>query len=215
MSGKFNQVSAHHDCRSSIAMWPLLIWAYRRQMVHHAAQVDDDCSGEPYTGPRGYVSSWNFGTLKELGILSRGGRSGAGSAGRVHPDAYVIDDCVSLLKPDDARLIRETADKACPPVWDPIIPPHRVVPVRKGGTGRIRMIYDSGYRPIACRIDYEGVPRCEADAIREAAIARYTQWWKLLSRLRVSLQFRDKMLSRWKIKNIGIPKQPWIDAVDI
>lgn len=208
MSGKFNQALVHYDCRSPIAMWPLLIWAYRRQMVHHAARVDDDCSGEPYTGPRGYVSSWNFGTLEELGILSRGGRSGAGSAGRVHPDAYVVDGCVSLLKPDDARLIKETADKACPPVWDPVIPPHRIVPVRKGGTGRIRMIYRQN-RPVACMVTEQGVPDEEADAIREAARADYTHWWKLLSRLRVSLQFRDNMLTRWKITEIGIPKQPW------
>jgi hypothetical protein len=191
------------DTRTPITMWELLVWAYKRQMVHYEPDVAD--------GPSMASQAAGLASLALLGLCSRGdeGWSINAAGTTAHKDAHIVHDRVCLLAPADRDLIIGTAARGKPPVWDPDIPAHRVVPVRRGGTGRIRMLYGTSNRPIACMIDYEGVPEAEAVAIRLVARQTYAQWWRLLRRLRLSLTLSATHLTRWRLVDIGAQSEPW------
>jgi hypothetical protein len=183
-------------------MWDLLVWAYKRQMVHYEPETAD--------GPGMAAQGPQLASLALLGLAAGEGRWSVNSAGTTaHEDAHIVHSRVCLLAPVDRDLIIRTAASGKPPVWDPELPPYRVVPVRRGGTGRIRMLYGSSNRPIACLIDYEGIPDDEAAKIREAARETYRQWWRLLRRLRLSITLNTPPLSRWKLAEIGAQRGPW------
>jgi hypothetical protein len=191
------------DTRAPITMWELLVWAYKRQMVHYEPETVD--------GPGMALQAAGLASLALLGLCSRGDeRWSINAAGTTaHEDAHIVHERVCLLAAPDRDLIIGTAARGRPPVWDPAIPVHRVVPVRRGGTGRIRMLYGTSNRPIACMIDYEGVPETEAAAMRSAGRATYAQWWRLLRRLRLSLTLSAAPLSRWRLADIGAQREPW------
>ncbi len=154
-------------------MWALLIWAYKRQMVHYEPDWDD--------GPGMASHAAGLASLALLGVGRGDERWSINGAGTTaHEDAHIVHDRVCMLAPTDRDLIIKTAAAGRPPDWGPDIPELRVVPVRRGGTGRVRMIYGKSHRPIACMIDYEGVPEDEALAIRHAARQTYRHWWRLL-----------------------------------
>lgn len=189
------------DLRTPIDMWPLLVWAYKRQMVHYELPFGAELNG--------YASSWSH---MMLGVVidapaGRGTINGAGTT--AHPDAHVLHSVVCRLVPEHQRLIIATASKGKPPEWNPDLPPWRVVPVRKGGTGKIRMISDRRGKPTACMIDYEGVSDAEAKAIRANARQIYMDWWKQLRRLCLALQIDGHGMRRWKVAEIGAVRAPW------
>jgi hypothetical protein len=182
-------------------MWPLLIWAYRRQMVHYEWGGDD--------GPSGYRGSWS---MMGLGAGSeRGTINGAGTT--AHADAHEVHGFVCMLTPQDRHLIVSTAERGRAPNWNPHVEPHRFVPVRKGGNGAPRMLYRNG-RPVACMIEPVGVPDDEVRAIRREARQTYLHWWKLLRKLRLSLQIAGQSLTRWKVVETGAPRAPWAAPAD-
>lgn len=189
------------DFRTPIDLWPLLRWAYQRQMVHYECPFGVE--------PSGYASSWGHMALGVVIDASSGGGAINGAGTTAHPDAHIVHSFVCRLVPDHQRLIIATAAKGRPPDWNPDLPPWRVVPVRKGGTGRIRMIPDRRGKPIACLIDYEGVSDVEAKAIRESARETYREWWKQLRRLCLALQIDGHGLKRWKVAGIGAKRAPW------
>jgi hypothetical protein len=194
--------AAKVDTRTPITMWELLVWAYKRQMVHYEPETAD--------GPVMASGAPGLASLALLGLAGGDGRWSVSAAGTTaHDDAHLVHGRVCLLTPADRDLIIDTAATGRPPVWNPEIPPHRVVPVRRGGTGGIRMIYGKSHRPIACMIDYEGVPLEEVAAIREAARDEYTHWWRLLRRVRLSITLSMTPLTRWRLAEIGAQREPW------
>jgi hypothetical protein len=202
-----SRLAAKVDTRTPITTWELLVWAYKRQMVHYEPETAD--------GPVMASGAPGLASLALLGLASGDGRWSVSAAGTTaHEDAHLVHSRVCLLAPADRDLIIGTAACGQPPVWDPDIPPYRVVPVRRGGTGGIRMIYGKSHRPIACMIDYEGVPDAEAVAIREAARATYAHWWRLLRRVRLSLTLSAIPLARWRLAEIGVAREPWCSSLD-
>jgi hypothetical protein len=199
--------AAKVDARTPITMWELLVWAYKRQMVHYEPETAD--------GPVMASGAPGLASLALLGLAGGDDRWSVSAAGTTaHEDAHLVHSRVCLLAPADRELIISTAARGRPPIWDPPIPAFRVVPVRRGGTGGIRMIYGKSHRPIACLIDYEGVPDAEAVAIREAARATYARWWRLLRRVRLSLTLSAIPLARWRHAGIGAEREPWCSSLD-
>lgn len=186
--------------KTEITMWKLLIWTYRQQMV----QYEVDRAHEHHAV--GSMLGDFIGIGSQGRYADRGCINGAGTT--AHSDAHVVHAYVSDLRWSDAYLLIQTASKAEQPQWDPAIPEFRVVPSRKGGTGSIRMIWSKSRNAIGCWIDYEGVPKEEADGIRDAARQTYSRWWEALRMLRQTFVIYD-CLTRWTVTRTGVPRQPW------
>jgi hypothetical protein len=196
-----SQLRAGADPRTPITMWELLIWAYKRQMVRYEV---DRHEAEWRTGFRSKSPTWRLGAALALGGHGRGSINGAGTT--AHEDAHIVHAHVMQLEPANRDLIIRTAERGSPPDPNPVLPPCRVVPVRKGGTGSIRMLYGKSGRPIACLIDYEGIPDHEARQIRKAACLIYSQWWDAMRLLHLTMLTQS--LTRWKVERMGVDRDP-------
>lgn len=185
------------DSRTPITMWELLVWAYKRQMVRYEV---DRHEPEWRTGFRSTSATWRLGSAMAEGGGARGSINGAGTT--AHPDAHLVHAHVMRLEPADRDLIITTAERGTSPDPNPVLPALRVVPVRKGGTGGLRMLYGKSGRPVACLIDYEGIPEQEARQIEEVARETYSRWRKAVSRLRLEVETRNA-LHRWQVIGPG------------
>lgn len=186
------------DHLQPITMWKLTVWAYRRQMVQ-------------YETDRFYEQRPIGALAKELGFRSGGGDvrgciNGAGTT--AHADAHVLHRYVRMLAPAEYAAIINAGRVGLPPVWSPMVPELRVVPVRKAGGGDLRMVYGRSHRPIACLIEYVGVSDDEAERMRVRAREVYARWWRALRRLRVAM-LHETGFSLWKIAGIGAVSEPW------
>jgi hypothetical protein len=190
--------------RTPITMWELLVWAYKRQMVQY--EVDRAEGPDGYLGQSSSAFAAEHGGVRGVNASERGCINGAGTT--AHEDAHVVHGYVRLLKRSVCELVIRTSAKGVPPVWNPSLPPCRVVPVRRGGGGAIRLIYGKSNRPIACMIGYEGFPESEARRIREAAHESYAVWWMAVRALRTDL-WGETRLTRWKVTQTGAPREPW------
>ena len=197
-----SQLRTAVDRRAPITMWELLIWAYKRQMVRYEV---DRHEPEWRTGFRSTSPTWALGAALAHGGHSRGSINAAGTT--AHADAHIVHSHVMQLDPADRDLIIRTAERGLPPDPNPILPPCRVVPVRKGGTGSIRMLYGKSGRPIACLIDCQGVPEHEARALRQVARETYLRWWRALRSLRREMLTRNG-LARWQVAGMGADQEP-------
>ena len=179
--------------------WKLLIWAYRSQMVQY--EVDRHAE---YA--RGTSMLDELVGSRSRQFDGRGCINGAGTT--AHEDAHIVHNTLSHLQPNQQHLLIKTAAKGERPEWDPVFPPFRVVPVRRGGSGAIRMIYGRKHKPIGCWIDYEGIPDAEASAIRAKARAMYSTWWEALRTLTMQLR-GEHLFERWRVNGIGAIRDPW------
>jgi hypothetical protein len=177
-------------------MWDLLVWAYKRQMVRYET---DRHEARWRTGFSACSPSWTVGAALALGGHARGAINGAGTT--AHEDAHLVHAHVLSLAPAPRDLIIRTAERGAPPDPEPVLPPCRVVPVRKGGSGGIRMLYGKSGRPVACLIDYEGIPEPEARAIREDARRTHERWRQALADLEAAM-LTETRLSRWRVSGI-------------
>ena len=190
------------DGRTTITMWELLIWAYKRQMARYEV---DRHEPEWQTGFASRSATWRTGMALSHGGHGRGTINGAGTT--AHEDAHIVHTHVMRLEPADRDLIIRTAERGTPPNPNPILPPHRVVPVRKGGTGGIRMLYGKSGRPVACLIDYEGIPEHEARQIRQAAHDTCSQWARALQYLCREMLTRN-IFKRWRVTGVNADRVP-------
>lgn len=181
------------DSRTPITMWELLVWAYKRQMVRYEV---DRHEPEWRTGFRSTSATWRLGSAMAQGGGARGSINGAGTT--AHPDAHLVHAHVMRLEPADRDLIIATAERGTPPDPNPVLPALRVVPVRKGGTGAPRMLYGKSGRPVACLIDYEGIPEQEARRIGQVARDTYARWRQAVLLLGCAI-LRQNSLSRWRV----------------
>ncbi|WP_125461895.1 MULTISPECIES: hypothetical protein [Rhodomicrobium] len=184
-------------------MWELLVWAYKRQMVRY--EVD-----------RATIYRGNGNTLFRELLDARTGYSeprgcivGAGTT--AHADAHVVHAHVQRLSAGQRDIIIATAEIGQPPEWDPAIPPLRVIPLRKRGSGAIVRIWSKSGNAIGCAITYDGVPPQAAREIRENARKLYDRWWRALRYLRGRM-WTEERLSRWKVGRTGAVWQPWVSG---
>jgi hypothetical protein len=186
--------------RTSITMWALLVWAYKRQMVRYEV----DRAARPCGAGRALLAE--FLRQRSGFAAERGCINGAGTS--AHDDAHVVHGHVMGLRPAERVLIMTTAEAGAAPDWDPAIPPRRIVPKRKAGNGAIRRIWNPSGNVIGCEIDYVGVPDDEAALIRANARAQYEMWWRALRRLR-SAMWVEERLTLWKVSRTGVDAEPW------
>lgn len=192
------------DARTPITMWELLIWAYKREMVHYEP--------DHHIGPQMPLQAANFASLAANGQF-RGcyyeswSINGAGTT--AHEDAHTVHSAVLALGHRRADLVVKAAAAGSVPDWCPKLPAYRIVPVRKGGSGSPRHIYGKNGRPIACMIDYEGIPDHEIARIHQAARESYSLWWAALRDLRLGFVMKSAALKRWKITKTGALREPW------
>lgn len=189
--------------RQSITMWALLVWAYRRHMVRY--EVDRAGSAPGVAG--GLLAE--FMRQRAGYAAERGCINGAGTS--AHDDAHVVHRHVLGLRPAERELVMATGEAGKPPEWDPAIPPLRIVPKRKAGTGAIQRIWSPSGNPIGCLIEYVGVPDDVAALIREKARDQYAMWWHALRRLR-SAMWVEEGLTLWKVSRTGVDAEPWNTA---
>jgi hypothetical protein len=178
-------------------MWRLLVWAYRGQMV----QYETDRHREFRAGS--FVDELlGFGR----GASPRATINGMGSS--AHDDAHIVHAHVAALRRRAGDLLIEAAARGHPPDWSPDVPRFRIVPMRKAGSGMIRMLWRRG-NAVGCLIDYEGVPEHEAERIRQAARDRYADWWQALRQVRLTMAHEHR-LSLWRVSGIGAEDEPWL-----
>lgn len=202
-----------------ITTWKLLVWAYRMQMVQYdtdwvAGGDRDDALGAP--------------DAFDLALAPTAERSTA-----AHPDAHIVHARVVKLRWPAAKLIVDSAARRQPPIWDPVLPKFRVVPVWIGGEGRIernsrdlwdvtvygrlRMMYGvtrkgrKSHEPNGCAIDYRGPTPEEIAEAKAKARRDYAIWWDALRLLTHQLRGRD-VFERWRIDAIGAVCDPWEKA---
>lgn len=195
---KTRPAPAPGQARQPISMWKLTVWAYRRQMVQY--ETDRFYEQRPI-GSLAQALDFRSGHGEARGCIN-----GAGTT--AHADAHVLHRHVRMLPPGEYAAIIRAGREGLLPIWSPMIPELRIVPVRKAGGGDLRMIYGRSHRPIGCLIEYEGFPDDEAEKLRSRARADYACWWRGLRRLRVAMM-HETGLSLWKIEGIGAVSEPW------
>lgn len=213
--------------KTSITLWALLVWAYKRQGVQY--ETDRAFSFAPVGG---YAGDF-LGSSGGQGWDSWEGRGCINGAGTIaHRDAHVLHAIVRGMKRAKRQMIVETAAQERPPVWNPIIAPLRFVPMWKGPEGRIDRsggqvrvlgkllsMYPGQAAPgdpqvsgrhvgIGHWIKREGFTDAEAESIRSAARADYSTWWDALFALYSEVWF-EGAFERWKITSIGAKREPW------
>jgi hypothetical protein len=216
--------------KTAITLWALMVWAYRRQGV----QYETDRAFELRAGAGGFPVDFLGGTCGQQrdGWEGRGCINGAGTT--AHWDAHILHAIVRGLKPAKRQLIVSTASAGCPPVWDPVIPALRVLPMWKGPEGRIERVggevrvlgkllsmYPGQRFPgdaqcgrhvgVGHWLRYEGCSDAEAAAIRRSAREDYARWWAALFEVYREVWF-EMAFERWKISSIGVTKEPWKTA---
>lgn len=189
--------------RQSITMWALLVWAYKRHMVRY--EVDRAAR----SGGVCHALLAEFMRQRSGYAAERGCINGAGTS--AHDDAHLVHRHVMGLRPAQRELVMATAEAGAPPVWNPTIPPLRIVPKRKAGNGAIQRIWSPSGNAIGCLIEYVGVPDDDAAVIREKARDQYEMWWRALRRLR-SAMWVEQGLTLWKVSQTGAPSSPWSEA---
>jgi hypothetical protein len=189
--------------RTSITMWALLVWAYKRHMVRYEV----DRTVRPGSAGRALLDE--FMRQRAGYAAERGCINGAGTT--AHDDAHLVHRHVMGLRPAERELIIATAEAGLPPDWDPAIPPLRVMPKRKARTGAIQRIWSPSGNAIGCQIEYVGVTDEEAALIRKKAREQYMIWWRALRRLR-SAMWVEGQLTLWKVSQTGAPSEPWSPA---
>jgi hypothetical protein len=215
--------------KASITLWALLVWAYKRQGVQY--ETDRAFS----FAPAGAYAGDFLGASGGHGWESWEGRGCINGAGTIaHRDAHVLHAIVRGMKPSKRRSLIETAAVGKQPVWDPVIPHLRVVPLWKGPKGRIERhqgqlvvmgkllsMYPGQRFPGDAHRDrhagfghwiaFEGCDEHEGESLRAAARADYEKWWQALFELYRQVWF-DGAFERWKITSIGAKREPWHSA---
>jgi hypothetical protein len=214
--------------KTSITLWALLVWAYRRQAVQY--ETDRAFELRPSAGAR----TMDFlGASNGQGWEGRGCINGAGTI--AHRDAHILHAIVGGMMRSKRQLIIDTAASGRPPVWDPVIPPLRFEPMWKGPEGRIERsggqvrvlgkllsMYPGQRFPgdpqtqgrhvgIGHWLRRVGYTEDEAAVIRNAARENYRNWWAVLFELYREVWF-EGAFERWKISSIGAAKAPWETA---
>ena len=217
--------------KTSITLWALLVWAYRRQEVQY--ETDRAFALQPVGAYAGdFLGSCGGQALE--GWEGRGCINGAGTI--AHRDAHILHAIVKGMTRSKRRLIVDTAASGKPPVWNPVIEPLRVVPMWKGPQGRLERVSEGvkvlgkllslypgqqvpgGPQPRGERhvgvghwIDYRGCDDAKAESMRAAAREEYARWWAALFELYREVWF-ESAFERWKVGTIGAPKAPWNNA---
>lgn len=191
--------------KTAITLWALLVWAYRRQMVHYERDRAIALRGaarRPGSLARGFLRPGQASVWAERGCINAAGTT-------AHTDAHIAHAHVWALGDTYRDILIKTAAASQPPVWNPEVPPLTVRPVLKPGTNQPRLIRDPrSHRPVACEIVIEGYSPEEADAIRAEAREVYLGWWELLAELHHRMRNEDRF-ERWKISAIGVEREPW------
>lgn len=194
------------DTRAPITAWDALAWAYGAEKVRFAGVGTPDLARLDFRR----VSATGA-ACDRLGFGGGGGGEGRGSiAARAsaHWDADVIDAWARGHGRDDYWLLVRAGEDGTAPQWDVDVPPGRLVPVL-GKHGRPKMLLSpSSDRVIGCRVEQQGVPAHEVEAVKAAAKGRYARLVALLAALAASAVV-DIRLERWCIKGIGIEPEPW------
>lgn len=207
--------------KTAITLWAMMVWAYRRQEVQYETDAYAHAHARDFLGG-------SSGRHRD-GWEGRGCINGAGTT--AHPDAHILHAIVRGLKPSKRELLVSTASGGRPPVWEPAIPPLRVVPMWKGPEGRIERVggevrvlgkllsmYPGQRFPgdpqrdrhagVGHWIRYEGCTDDQAAAIRTSARGDYAKWWAALFEVYREVWF-ESAFERWKVSSIGAPKEPW------
>jgi hypothetical protein len=213
--------------KTSITLWALLVWAYKRQGVQY--ETDRAVS----FAPAGAYAGDFLGASGGQGWESWEGRGCINGAGTIaHRDAHVLHAIVRGMKRQKRQLIVDSAASGVQPIWEPVIAPLRVVPVWRGARGRIECsngqvkvmgkpmsMYPGQRFPgdpqtegrhvgIGHWIAFEGCTDDEAAAIRAAAREDYGRWWAALFDLYREVWF-EGAFERWKVGSIGAVQAPW------
>jgi hypothetical protein len=212
--------------KTSITLWALLVWAYKRQGVQY--ETDRAFS----FAPAGAYAGDFLGASGGQGWESWEGRGCINGAGTIaHRDAHVLHAIVRGMKTSQRRRLMETAAAGKQPIWAPVIAPLRVVPMWKGPAGRIERsqgqvvvmgkllsMYPGQRFPgdphrdrhvgVGHWIDFEGCQEHEVESLRAAARADYEKWWQALFDLYREVWF-DGAFERWKITSVGAKREPW------
>jgi hypothetical protein len=185
--------------KTSITMWALLVWAYKRHMVRY--EVDRA------TAPAGARTLLDDFLRSRSGFAAeRGCINGAGTS--AHNDAHVVHAHVLGLPRKKRDLIIATAEAGAAPDWNPDISPFRVVPKRRARTGAVQRMWSPSGNAIGCLIEYVGVPDDQAEAICTNARETYDLWWRTVRFLRSAMWVEDR-LTLWKVSQTGAAAEPW------
>lgn len=208
--------------REPIGLWPLLLWAYRKEMVRFTCGMDFSM------GVVGH-GSW-FGYLSALGIDA--GEDQATAMACCHDDALLVHAAVlrtiaaareeGEASGDEGERGREAfqllilhPEKGYPPTWDIPEPVWRCVPI-KDKRGRPIVGCEVKNRPfcaVQCvgEVGELGLVRNWEEWHRTVARARgrYSRFIALLGEVIHRIVPEHAKLKRWRLTGLGIAPEPW------
>lgn len=206
--------------RKPIGMWPLLVWAFQRELVRYSC-------GSLFRPRRVSQSSMAW----AMAAGEAGERGGAEEmdydfAPCCHADALEVYSAV-LLVLDNAidgearrrgfQLLIKHPEAGTVPTWHVPPPQWKVRPVLNQ-KGKVRHLYGRRNEPIACEVDCVGVidalglvVRCYEDfeRIRDGAVQRYAEWCALMAEVMHMLGEGSPSLKRFSINGLGVDEAPW------
>lgn len=209
--------------KSTISVFELTVWAYRRQMVQYEPRRQLEVAAEYGIGP-GFRADFVEDLLAGLDghAVDRTGRGCVrGEGASADARAHVVHAHVRQL-PSSAQIqIIKAGEKAAPPNWDPYVAPFRCRPQWNGAGGRLERIdgkmvargkfrkwWSNKGKPLGCYLVWHGTPPAIAAAIREQAHRDYATWWDGLARLEPGLS-ADPRLAAFAVEGVGAKREPW------
>lgn len=202
--------------REPIGMWPLLVWAFRREWVRFSC-------GSLFRPGRVSQSSMAW----AMAAGESGERGGAEEmdydfAPCCHVDALEVYGAVLLVMDDEPdgeakrrafQLLIKHAEAGMAPVWDPPVPDIRIRPMLRTN-GKVQHFFSKRGHAIACALAYEGFPDDERRVIRAAARVRYEDWCRLMDGVIDMLGVGAPGLKRFIVNGLGVARSPWRGIAD-
>jgi hypothetical protein len=196
--------------REPVAMWPLLVWAFKREMVRFSC-------GSMFRPRRVSQSSMAWAMAAGRSGDRGGADSGHDFAPCCHVDALEVYSSVLLVidaEIDGAgrrkafELLIKHAELAAIPTWNPLLPDAQLVPARRPN-GKVEHLYGKRHEPVACMLMLEGYIEADKQVICETARARYSEWCRLMGEVIHMLGAGCPGLTRWRVKALGVEPSPW------
>lgn len=199
--------------REPIGMWPLLVWAFRREWVRFSC-------GSLFRPAKVSASTMAWAMSAGASGVMMGRDQGSYFAPCCHADALEVYAAVlwviDAAADGDARrlafqLLVKHAEAGAAPTWDLQMEPPRLVPVKRAN-GKVQHLYGKRNEPIACLLATQGCPAGEQEAILAEAHARHGEWCRLMGEVMHRLGTGCPGLTRWRVDGLGVNRAPWLQV---
>ena len=205
--------------REAIGMWPLMVWAYSREMVRFTC-------GSDFRPAKVSQSTLAWAIAAAVTGIVGGRDRGADFPPCCHDDALTLHGIV--LGVIDAQPVGAARRQAfelmvkhaevddpllaqpMPPTWNPRLEELKAKPVlRANGKPKCIRRTEGRHEAMACLVEFVGHSEEDKLVIRAEAMRRYAEWARLLDEVINRLGPEQECLIRWRVAGLGAEREPW------